>query len=178
MAREPGDPDQDWECEVCGATHPGSLVAGLRREVEDMLEMTGQADHGGLEWLVTMYQGCPPPRHALMLTIKRYLIYIYGRSRHASQPEHLERKIEYCGQILEACDMVMPGMTRERGLTLYELVIASIASGGKQPEELGDKLRDAAACLQWVQCGTFEYRVRSRIQELLQYLDMSLDNVK
>ena len=115
MAREPGDPDQDWECEVCGATHPGSLVAGLRREVEDMLEMTGQADHGGLEWLVTMYQGCLHPRHALLLTIKRYLINIYGRSPDASQPEHLERKIEYCGQILEACEVVMPGKARYKG---------------------------------------------------------------
>ena len=30
--------------EVCGATYPSSLVAGLRQEVADMLEMTEHSD--------------------------------------------------------------------------------------------------------------------------------------
>ena len=112
MARDPGDQETEWGCEACGATYTASLVTGLLMELGEMLEMTGQGDLGGLEFLVTMYEGCLHPRHSVMLTIKRYLIYIYGRSPEASQPEHLERKIEYCGQILEACDVVMPGVTR------------------------------------------------------------------
>ena len=112
MARDPGAEDTVWGCEECGATFPSSLVTGLVMEVTEMLEMTGQADMGGLEFLVTMYEGCLHPRHSVMLGIKRYLIYIYGRAAEASQPEHLRRKIEYCTQILKACDLVMPGMTR------------------------------------------------------------------
>ena len=112
MAGDPGGEDTEWDCGECGATFPSSLVTGLVMEVAEMLEMTGQGDIGGLEFLVTMYEGCLHPRHSVLLTIKRHLIYIYGRSAQASQPEHLQRKIEYCRQILEACDVVMPGMPR------------------------------------------------------------------
>ena len=111
MASDPVDPDTEWGCEECGASYTGALVTGLLAEVAEMTEMTGQADLGGLEFLVTMYEGCLHPRHAVMLTIKRFLIYIYGRSPEASQPEHLQRKVEYCTQILEACDVLMPGVT-------------------------------------------------------------------
>ena len=70
--------------------------------------------------------------------------------------------------------MFTSGLTKERGLTLYELVVASLALGEKQPEELVDSLRDAAACLQWERSGTFEHRIKTKVQEMLQYLDIGI----
>ena len=52
--------------------------------------------------------------------------------------------------------------------------MATIALGEKQPEELVDSLRDAAACLQWERSGTFEHRIKNKVQEMLQYLDVDL----
>ena len=82
--------------------------------------------------------------------------------------------IMYILYIVSYTSMSHSGLTKERGLTMYELVVATIALGEKQPEELVDSLRDAAACLQWERSGTFEHRIKSKVQEMLQYLDVDL----
>ena len=131
-----------------------------------------------------MYESMFHPNHSLMLALKRYLIYIYGRSKDYSSEEDLAKKIKYCEDILAVCDVVMPGkdtwvikfikriagLTRERGLTLYELIIANIQSRSKQPEDMMDWIKDAQSCLQYEREGTFEFSVKSKIDYMLSYL--------
>ena len=59
-----------------------------------------------------MYSACFHPRHALLLAVKRHLIYIYGRGPDSCAPEQLAAKLEYCDQLLAVLDIVMPGLTR------------------------------------------------------------------
>ena len=81
----------------------------------------------GLEFLLGMYEKYFHPNHSLLLTIKRHLIYIYGRyrdhcllcipryiPRYADycEPEMLAAKLNYCDQLLAVLDILMPGLTR------------------------------------------------------------------
>ena len=59
-----------------------------------------------------MYSSCFHPRHSLLLTVKRHLIYIYGRGPDSCAPEQLAAKLEYCDQLLAVLDTLMPGLTR------------------------------------------------------------------
>ena len=125
------------------------------------------------------------PSHSLMLTIKRHLIYIYGRYKDHCSEESLAKKIKYCEEILLVCDVVMPGktteenimcnltilgLTRERGLTMYELIIANIQADVKQPEDMVEMIREAQSCLQFDREGSFEHSVKTKLDYMLQYL--------
>ena len=81
----------------------------------------------GLEFLLGMYEKYFHPNHSLLLTIKRHLIYIYGRYRDQRvsctypdtrryadycTPEMLAAKLNYCDQLLAVLDILMPGLTR------------------------------------------------------------------
>ena len=57
-----------------------------------------------------------------------------------------------------------------RGLTLYELIMASIQSGTKQPEDMVDLLEEADRCLQFEREGSFEFSIKKKIKLLLQYI--------
>ena len=116
----------DYQCDHCPAVFSSNLVNTLRNEVADMLAMTDQSDVLGLEFLLEMYGNVLHRTNSNILTIKRYLIYMYGRSSQFCTEEMLAKKIQFCGDILAVCDLVMPGLTRERGLTLYELAMAQV----------------------------------------------------
>ena len=46
-----------------------------------------------------------------------------SQARETSSPGHLERKLSFCQELLALYTLVMPGLTRERGLAMYELYI-------------------------------------------------------
>ena len=164
--------DTDYHCHNCPNIFSSNLVTGLREEVEEMLAMTDKSDVMGLEFLLEMYGKSLHRSNSTVLTIKRHLIYIYGRSAEYCDEERLAKKIEFCEDILSACDVLMPGLTKERGLTLYELIMATVQAQVKQPEDLLDLLKEAEKCLQFERKGTFEFVILSKVRLMLQYLDV------
>ena len=55
-----------------------------------------------------MYENQFHPHNSVILTIKRYLTYIYGYSNDMDA-ENFKMKINHCKEILETCNVVMPG---------------------------------------------------------------------
>lgn len=59
------------------------------------------------------------------LSAKHNLCQIYGRTDkhllHLMSPEMLKRKETYCRDLLEVMDVLEPGMSRLRGVIMYEL---------------------------------------------------------
>ena len=54
-----------------------------------------------------------------------------------------------------------------RGLTLFELITASIQSGSKQLQEMENLLQEAERCLQFEKKGTFEFSIQNKVNYLL-----------
>ena len=54
-----------------------------------------------------------------MTFVPRYLLYLY--------PKDEPNRVEICKQLLDTYDVICPGLTKERGLTLFELHISIYA---------------------------------------------------
>ena len=162
----------DYRCEQCDTVFSSQLVTALRDEITDMLAMTDQSDVLGLEFLLEMYGSVLHQTNSIILTIKRFLIYIYGRSSQFCSEERLAKKVEWCEEILSVCDLVMPGLTRERGLTLYELAMAQVQSQLGQSAQIKQQLEEAERCLQFERPGTFEHLIQNKVKQMKQYLEL------
>ena len=61
----------------------------------------------------------------MVLIIKWLLVTCWGRAEGKSNPElqewELEAKVKYCREYLSALDIVDPGISHNRGMTLWEL---------------------------------------------------------
>ena len=132
-----------------------------------------------LESLLEKYCKVLHPQHYLMVAIKRYLLYGYN----CADPNLLTKKLSYAMDILSQYDTVCPGLTKERGLTLFEVFRASfqLAKMEFDQEEGSGQLRldsnkrphvmeglaysqlcleEAVKCLQHERPGSFEDMVR------------------
>jgi len=120
--------------------------------VENELKKTSKTDLLGLEKLLEVNKSFLYSSHSIILAIKRHIIYIYGRN-----PEVC---MNFCKELL--------GLTKERGLAMYELFVSCSQQG--QADQLLDLLKEAKQCLEHEREGTFEYEVRAKVNLILQYM--------
>jgi hypothetical protein len=91
---------------------------------------------------------------------------------HDLSPDRIQRKLIFCQDLMRVYDIVTPGRTTTRGLTLFELnsvvlfsVNGIIGAGGAGKAEMTtikqceDTLRSVLLCLDHERPGTFEYVV-------------------
>ncbi|KAJ1521110.1 hypothetical protein ONE63_002812 [Megalurothrips usitatus] len=169
LSTNPLDPGAAWKCNGhgCGQSLRGDQVRRVLAVVQSEVEALDAADLAGdsllgpiesREKLLKQYKSVFHPRHALVLQLKHSLAQLYGRVDGYSLDELpdvlLERKMELCTENLDALAVVAPGLTRVRGLTLYELHVPMIlrARGRFQTDELTEaqlrqELTAAAAVL-------------------------------
>ena len=71
-------------------------------------------------------------------------IYVYGRKPgrllHQLSPELVSRKRALCEELMVVLDVITPGLTKERGLTLFELASVIMFQGLDLIGNFGAKL--------------------------------------
>jgi len=111
----------EWETNLGKAEE--ELTATLDDNSSDV-----KCDVVKLEKLLDKYSQVLHPCHYLITAIKRYLLYGYASSPGANPgPELLTKKLSFAMDILKQYDIVSPGLTKERGLTLFEVFRASFS---------------------------------------------------
>ncbi|KAL1115745.1 hypothetical protein AAG570_006035, partial [Ranatra chinensis] len=156
LSNNPLDPESDWGCTHCNANFPGvevqRLVDRISEEVESEVDSLpfGPEKLGAAERAMKKYGSVLHANHALNIGLAHTLIQLYGRVEgYAIQelPEVLlERKVQLCRRLLNVLDVVEPGLTRIRGLTLYEyhLALLILARSKFERNTLGaDQFKDA-----------------------------------
>ena len=114
-------------CKYIYTSHANLLYSISQKNVDSLF----QYNVDELEKILHQYSGhILHPRHYLMIAVKRYLLYVYDHknipSRLQCSPyEMLAKKAEYAHDILMMYDIICPGITKERGLTLFELFSAN-----------------------------------------------------
>ncbi|CAL8113483.1 unnamed protein product [Orchesella dallaii] len=106
-----------------------TILKKAHRDIEESSRSTAGSPVSRLERLLKKYSGkILHPNHSLLLTVIKDLNYAYAElhvgvdsSKDEVDLDRLNRSKALCMQLLSALDMIDPGLTRPRGVTLYQL---------------------------------------------------------
>ncbi|BFF99979.1 SET domain-containing protein SmydA-8 [Drosophila madeirensis] len=149
----------DWACDRCDHQ---TKVLDLERQMDHInndLEAIDVHDIPGLENFLVRYRKTLRPNHYLLLSAKYSLCQIYGRIKgyllSEMSPQDIVRKERYCREFLAIIDLLEPGLTRLRGLIMYELhapvmVLAQMGlqSGQISRQDFQRRVKEVAKLLQ------------------------------
>lgn len=147
-------------CPAC----PGHEMSGAQAK-EFIDKLTDEADAldpndvHGLEAFVSKYSSQLHPNHYHLLGAKHSLSQVYGKVHgyliHQLPDELLERKLAICRDIMKTFDVLEPGVSRLRGITLYEmhapimiLTTRHFEARTISRKDLRLRLGEVAACLE------------------------------
>ncbi|XP_017045855.2 SET domain-containing protein SmydA-8 [Drosophila ficusphila] len=158
-AKDPLEQTGDWACDRCSHRIGAKDLERQLDRINDDLEAIDVHDIPGLENFLLRYRDVLRPNHYLLLSAKYSLCQIYGRIEGyllpQMSPEDIARKESYCREFLEIVDVLDPGLTRLRGLIMYELhapvmVLAqsAIQSGQISRQEFQRRLKEVVKLLQ------------------------------
>ncbi|EDV44517.1 uncharacterized protein Dana_GF20287 [Drosophila ananassae] len=158
-AQEPLNQEGSWGCDKCDHKMLAKDLESRLDRINNDLEAIDVHDIPGLENFLVRYREVLRPNHYLLLSAKYSLCQIYGRIEGyllpQMSPEDIARKERYCREFLEIIDLLEPGLTRLRGLIMYELhapvmVLAQMAlqTGKISRQEFQRRLKEVVRLLQ------------------------------
>ena len=167
----PTDYASDFRCDKCEKVFPRATLVEVEEELLGRVEGADKSSDAELEGLLRECLGRVSPTSHVVLALKRHLVYVYGRTPgrmlHQLPPELVSRKRELCEDLMAVLDVITPGLTKERGLTLFELASVILFRADKEEGPGGLKalrrceeiLGEAVQCLRHERPETFEHFV-------------------
>lgn len=163
VSTSPLEVQAPWACtsnstDCSGYTISADSVRLLMKRIGDEIERINGNDLNGYEALLYRYRNVLHPNHYHCIGVKHSLSQLYGKIDGYMIQELsvtlLERKIQLCREILSIFDVIEPGLSRLRGMTLYELhaPIMILATRDFQAKiiskpQLRDRLSEILRCL-------------------------------
>lgn len=168
LSEDPLNPEAVWSCSNKAAKNkaacPGYTLAAkamelLTNRISSELDEIDSNNISAMESLLEKYRNVLHPNHYLNLEVKLNLSQLYGKINgyliHEMSDEELRRKMEICKEILKIFDVIEPGYTRIRGVTLYELHAPVLILTTRQFErhllsrhQLRARIREVVRCLE------------------------------
>uniref|UniRef100_A0A1B6C1U0 SET domain-containing protein n=1 Tax=Clastoptera arizonana TaxID=38151 RepID=A0A1B6C1U0_9HEMI len=112
-----------WGCNKCEHKCKKELICCTITEAEYLFNGTDPTDARALEKLLMKFAHTLSPNHSISLDIKQMLVTLY---REVASAKALQRKIQLCNEILIVLMTIDPGISRLRGITLYELHVSLV----------------------------------------------------
>ncbi|CAD7014467.1 protein msta [Ceratitis capitata] len=155
----PLNQEAEWRCDRCDYTLQYKEILKLLDAINYNLETIDAHNIPGLEGFLKKYERVLGPNHYLILSAKYSLCQIYGRIEgyllHTMSIENVEKKEQYCRDFLRIINVLEPGLTRLRGLILYELHGAIMMrsqrlmmTGGISESNFKRNIKEVIRCLQ------------------------------
>jgi len=141
IPNDPLDLTQDavWKCQECPSTLPSLQVASQERDLMMELNNIQRDDIRGLEDFLSRHKKHLHPNHASLIEVKKYLSVGYGRfpgyTFDKLSLEKLKKKIGYCKEVLDCITILEPGISTQKGLTLYELWMGEVEMAERKKSE-------------------------------------------
>lgn len=131
ISLEPFDENSSWSCQKCNNTILGKDVALTEQQLCQELRSLDQSSAKPLEEFLDHYQRTFHPKHRFIVEAKYALIKLYGNHPNCRyrdmRREQLERKVNYCRELLEFANVIDPGLSLFRGTLLFELQAGLVA---------------------------------------------------
>ncbi|XP_011162713.2 SET domain-containing protein SmydA-8 [Solenopsis invicta] len=126
------DSESKWKCTHCDFSTTGQAVRKVFRIIQaevDAAEAISGADGADAiherETIMKKYRSVLHPQHAFLSMLRHSLTQMYGRVDEYLLDDLpdvvLEHKVDLCRSLLQVLNVVEPGYSRVRGMTLYEL---------------------------------------------------------
>ncbi|XP_057378366.1 SET domain-containing protein SmydA-8-like [Daphnia carinata] len=114
-----------WQCSQCSYKLTAVVVNRVVDKLKEEFEAIGPNEVEKFEGFLKRHATLVHPNHFLFTSARQSLSQLYGRDErfllNSLTMEQLERKISICQQMLSVANIVEPGLTRIRGVTLYEM---------------------------------------------------------
>lgn len=113
-----------WTCLNCNACEANDKIDDILREIRHQVNNSGsQMDK--IEMFIEKYSRVLHPNHYLLIEMKQKLAAIIRHmgemnSEFSKSVKLLKRKIELCKEIVPLLDILQPGISRLKGIALYE----------------------------------------------------------
>lgn len=119
----------EWKCTHCefktNAVAVRKVYDAVQAEIDAVEMLAGPEGIEQRESIFRKYKSVFHPKSAYMTMLRSSLSQLYGRAEGYTVEDLpdllMERKIELCNQLMEVLDVIEPGYSRIRGVTLYEL---------------------------------------------------------
>lgn len=129
LSTDPLDFACEWKCTHCdyktNAVAVRKVFAAIQADLDEIEYVGGAEGIEARETIFRKYRSVLHPKHAYMTILRSALSQLYGKVDGYSLEDLpdllLERKTEMCQQLLEVLDVIEPGHSRIRGVTLYEM---------------------------------------------------------
>ncbi|XP_046455422.1 uncharacterized protein LOC124202943, partial [Daphnia pulex] len=117
--------EMEWKCNLCSHKLTAVVVNRVVDKLKEEFETIGPNEVEKFERFLKRHASLVHPNHFLFTSARQSLSQLYGRNEkyllNTLTIEQLERKVAICRQLLDVADVVEPGLTRIRGVTLYEM---------------------------------------------------------
>lgn len=124
-------------CSKCNTTFDRTtvdhMVNSFHSFLDDITVNARQINPADLETFLTTTERVLHPNHYLRIIAARYLTQLYHKE---SDKKLLERKVYLCQMLLSIFNILDPGLSQSRGLTLFEMATAKLALDGEAHNEV------------------------------------------
>jgi len=115
----------NWRCDRCSYRLNAAVVARIDNQLNNEFDAIGPNDVQKFEDFLKRHGSLLHPNHYYFTSARQSLSQLYGRDSQfllgSLSSTLLERKISLCRELLSVADVLEPGLTRLRGVTLYEM---------------------------------------------------------
>ncbi|XP_015175183.1 PREDICTED: protein msta, isoform B-like [Polistes dominula] len=156
LKTKPYERDCKWRCNRCRKTYGGYLIRATLNITRTLIHECNKSDVKELESLIKKLTRSFHPNHYLLLALKQKLLTIYRKQVALSNPKKkiIQKMLNLCKEILEVLELVEPGISRLKGIMLYEMHLPLVLLANRayaaheiSPMEMSSQLQEAGILL-------------------------------
>ncbi|KAG5331828.1 MSTAA protein, partial [Acromyrmex charruanus] len=183
-----------WQCQMCKKTYGGRLIRATLNICRTLIDECEDVDIKKIDSLLKKLSRSLHTNHFLMLSLKQKLLTACRKEITSLNPQKkvVQKMLDTCKEIYDVLDIVEPGISRLKGIMLYEMHLPIIILANRsysareisstqltcQLEEARDLLKKALTMLLLEPLTTPEGKLAKRALEELRTLNQNISDVK
>ncbi|XP_029172034.1 SET domain-containing protein SmydA-8-like isoform X1 [Nylanderia fulva] len=183
-----------WQCQMCRKFYSGRLIRATLNICKTLVDECEDVDIKTIDDLLKRLSRSLHTNHFLMLALKQKLLTACRREMTSFNPRKkiVQKMLNTCKQVYDVLDIVEPGISRSKGIMLYEIHLPMIILANQsysareisseqlvcQLEEARDLLKKALTMLLLEPVTTPEGKLAKRALEELRTLNQNISDVK
>ncbi|XP_046389919.1 SET domain-containing protein SmydA-8-like [Ischnura elegans] len=157
VSKNPLDQSSAWMCQECKHEISGALAAVTHSVARTVITECDQDDVEEVEMLLFKLKKSFYPGNAVLLEVGQLLAGLYNEDalqwEISNRPYYpLRRRWELCKELLETLSKLEPGISRTKGVCMYEMASAALALASRCIEREDHDLKEIKLIIEKSEC--------------------------